>query len=180
MGIGLIFAETECGDGVLKEIQDSEDDFTDSSTESNCPKRKSAIIFDTINVIPFSDFQVCSLPEVQTISIGDEVSSLCRLHTSTSHADNLVISYHTGGGNESSTTVDLTHCHQVQSSMFPFDLVIVRPNNTNSNREAKIYIRNVRQETTLNVLCTATQLNGLKMVPVSNNTLMIEFILSEL
>ncbi len=115
---------------------------------------------------------------MQTISIEDKVSSLCRLHTSTSHADNLVISYHTGGENESFTTV--THCYRVQSSMFPFDLVVVRPNNTNSNREAKIYIYNVRQETTLNVLCTAKQQNGLKMVPVANNTLMIVFILSEL
>ncbi len=109
------------------------------------------------------------------------MSSLCRLHTSTSHADNLVISYHTGGENESSTTVDQTLCHRVQSSKFPFDLVVVRPNNTNSNREAKIYIYNLCRETTLNVLCTARQLqDDLQMGDVANNTLMIEFILSEL
>ncbi len=108
------------------------------------------------------------------------MSSLCRLHTSTSHADNLVISYHTGGRKESSTTVDQTLCHQVQSSMLDFDLVVLRPNNTNSNREARIFIFNVREETSLEVICTARQRDGLRMVPVSNNTLMIEFILSEL
>ncbi len=106
------------------------------------------------------------------------MSFLCRLHTSTSHADNLVISYHTDG-KESSTTIDQTFCH-VQSSVLDFDLVVLRPNNTNSNREARIFIFNVREETSLKVLCTATQLDGLRMVPVSNNILMIEFILSEL
>ncbi len=107
------------------------------------------------------------------------MSSLCRLHTSTSHADSLVISYHTGG-ESFNITVDLTVCHKVQSSMFPFDLVVVRPNNINSDREARIYILNVRQKTTLEALCTARQRNGLKMVPVACNTLTIEFILSEL
>ncbi len=108
------------------------------------------------------------------------MSSSCRLHTSTSHADNLVISYHTDGRKESTTTVDQTFCHQVQSSALNFDLVVLRPNNTNSNREARIFIFNVREKTSLELLCTARQLDGLRMIPVSNNTLMIEFILSEL
>lgn len=116
---------------------------------------------------------------MQTIFVGDQVSSLCRLHTTSDHADNLIISYHTDGEIGSCTTVEPNDiCRQIQPGTF--DLVIIRPNDNNKDREAKIFIFDVTRETRLNVLCTARQQDGIRRIDVANNTLMIEFILSEL
>ena len=158
---------------MLEGIQDSED-FVNLSTECNCPERKSASKIDDVHVLTLLDFQVCSPTEVQPISIGDKVSSLCTLHTSASHFDNLMVSYYTDEGIE--TTVPSNDICHLASSILNFDLLVSRPNNV--NREAKIYIFNVTGEASLNVLCTATQINDLNLVAVSSNALMIEFILS--
>lgn len=124
------------------------------------------------------DFQVCFRSEQYTISIGEKVSSVCRLNNfeSTSHEENVLLSYCSGGMCKTPPPSDVCyHVLQTQSNMLNFDLLVSRPNNNNHHREAKIYVFNVTGEASLNVLCTYTQMD--RMV-VLNNTLRIEFVLS--
>ena len=110
---------------------------------------------------------------MQHISIGDQVSSTFTLHTSASHFDNLEVFYYTDDGNK--THIPRSDiCYPISS--INFDLLVSRPNNV--NRTVKVYIYNVTGKTSLNFLCTATQIEDLIMMDVSNNTLMIKVILS--
>ncbi len=60
-----------------------------------------------------------------------------------------------------------------------FELLVSRPNKTlTKNTEANIYIFNVRENTNLEVFCTARRIDGFRITDVSIDTLMIEFVMS--
>ncbi len=68
-------------------------------------------------------------------------------------------------------------CNLVTHSNPNFELLIYKPNDS-SNLEARIYIFNVTEETSLDVTCIATEKMDGESRNISSNTVMVEFIMS--
>ena len=107
-------------------------------------------------LLPFLEFAVCSQPQVHTISIGDNVSSVCELNSSFINENAVLrVSYCTNGDNcQNANTTGTDACYQLPS--MNFTLLVTRNNNNERALSANIYIFNVTGKFSLNVHCTAS------------------------
>ena len=128
-------------------------------------------------LIIFLEFQLCSQPGSHDIFIGKNVSSTCRLHNTSDTANMLQVYFCPGGGQcEHKKIVSPNDLCVLNETFSQFKLLVSRPPQ-NTLLEANIHIYGVTGNTSLNVQCTAQYTNGIRMMDVSMNTLMIDFIM---